>query len=80
MAVHTSYKWTISLPMGLARDAERAAREAGWTKSGLVREALRLYIEERRWRTLQREMAARAQALGLQTEGDVVRLIRAGRR
>jgi hypothetical protein len=39
-----------------------------------------MYIEERRWRKLQRETAARAQALGLQGEEDVVRLVRAGRK
>jgi metal-responsive CopG/Arc/MetJ family transcriptional regulator len=66
--------------MGLARDADRVAREKGWTKSELLREALRMYIEEHRWRKLQPETVARAQALGLQSEEDVVRLIRAGRK
>jgi len=45
-----------------------------------VREALRLYIEERRWRKLQHETAARAQVLGLKSEEDVVRLVRSGRK
>jgi len=78
--VRTSCRWTISLPMGLARDAERVANEEGRSKSELVREALRLYIEERRWRTPQRETAARARTLGLRSKEDVVCLIRAGRK
>jgi hypothetical protein len=45
-----------------------------------VREALRVYIEERRWRKLQRDTAARAAVLGLRDEDDVERLVDAGRR
>lgn len=36
---------TISLPPRLLRDAERLAEQESRTKSELVREALRLYIE-----------------------------------
>lgn len=78
--MRTTQTWTVSLPPNLVRDAERTAKEEDRTKSELVREALRMYIEERRWRKLQRETAARAQALGLQSEEDVVRLVRAGRK
>ena len=46
----------------------------------LVREALRVYIDERRWRKLQRDTAARAAVLGLRDEDDVERLVDAGRR
>ena len=67
--------WTISLPPKLVRQAERTAKEENRTKSELVREALRLYLEERRWRKLQRQTAIRAQALGIKTEEDVNRLI-----
>jgi CopG family transcriptional regulator / antitoxin EndoAI len=78
--MRTTQTWTVSLPPNLVREAERTAKEEDRTKSELVREALRMYIEERRWRKLQRETAARAQALGLQGEEDVVRLVRAGRK
>ena len=47
--MRTTQTWTVSLPPNLLRDAERAAKEEDRTKSELVREALRLYIEERRW-------------------------------
>ena len=78
--MRTTQTWTVSLPPNLVREAERTAKEEDRTKSELVREALRMYIEERRWRKLQRETAARAQALGLQGEEDVVCLVRAGRK
>ncbi len=78
--MRTTQTWTVSLPPNLVREAERTANEEDRTKSELVREALRMYIEERRWRKLQREITARAQALGLRSEEDVVRLVRAGRK
>lgn len=67
--------WTISLPPKLVKEAERTAREENRTRSELVREALRFYLEERRWRKLQRKTALRAQALGITTEEDVNRLV-----
>ena len=73
--MRTTQTWTVSLPPNLLREAERTAKEEDRTKSELVREALRMYIEERRWRKLQRETAARAEMLGLRSEEDVVRLV-----
>ncbi len=72
--------WTISLPPKLVREAERTAKEDNRTKSELVREALRFYLEERRWRKLQRHTTVRAQALGIQTEDDVNRLVHEARK
>ncbi|MDR7536510.1 MAG: ribbon-helix-helix protein, CopG family [Armatimonadota bacterium] len=67
--------WTISLPPELVREAERAAKAERRTRSELVREALRFYLEERQWRRLQRKTALQAQALGIRTEEDVNRLV-----
>jgi CopG family transcriptional regulator/antitoxin EndoAI len=78
--MRTTRTWTVSLPPNLIREAERTAKEEDRTKSELVREALRFYIEERRWRKLQRDTAARAEVLGLRDEDDVERLVDAGRR
>ena len=72
--------WTISLPPGIVREAERTAKEENRTKSELVREALRMYLEERRWRKLQQKTALRAQALGIRTEEQVDQLVHAVRR
>jgi CopG family transcriptional regulator/antitoxin EndoAI len=78
--MRTTRTWTVSLPPNLVREAERTAKEENRTRSELVREALRVYIEERRWRNLQRDTAARAAVLGLRSEDDVERLVDAGRR
>ncbi len=78
--MRTTQSWTVSLPPKLIKEAERVAREEDRTKSELVREALRLYIEERRWRKLQRETAIKAQVLGIKTEEDVDRLVHSVRK
>lgn len=69
--MRTTKTWTISLPPKLVREAERTAKEENRTKSELVREALRMYLEEQRWRKLQQKTALKAQALGIRTEEDV---------
>jgi len=73
--MRTAKTLTISLSPQLARETERTAREKQCSKSEVVREALRIYLEERRWKKLQHETAARAQALGIHTEDDVDNLI-----
>ncbi len=78
--MRTTGTLTVSLPPELLREAERTAREEKRTKSELVREALRFYIEERRWRKLQREVSVRAQALGITSEEDVDRLVHSARK
>ncbi len=78
--MRTTGTLTVSLPPELLREAERTAREEKRTKSELVREALRFYIEERRWRKLQREVFVRAQALGITSEEDVDRLVHSARK
>jgi CopG family transcriptional regulator / antitoxin EndoAI len=70
---------SLSIPPDLLREAERIAKQEGRTKSELFREALRRYVEERRWRTLQRYGAGRARRLGLM-ERDVDRAIQEFRR
>ncbi|PYN71497.1 MAG: hypothetical protein DMD97_27320 [Candidatus Rokuibacteriota bacterium] len=52
--MRTTRVLSFSLPPDLVREAERIAKQEGRTKSELFREALRRYVEERRWRALQR--------------------------
>ena len=78
--MRTTQTWTVSLPPRLIKEAERVAKEEDRTKSELVREALRMYIEERRWRKLQRQTAIKAQAFGIKTEEDVDRLVHSVRK
>ncbi|MBI3824849.1 MAG: ribbon-helix-helix protein, CopG family [Candidatus Rokubacteria bacterium] len=70
---------SLSLPPDLFREAERVAKQEGRTKSELFREALRRYVEERRWRGLQRYGASRSRKLGM-TEAAVGRSVQEFRR
>lgn len=65
---------SLSLPPGLAKEAEQIAKKEGRTKSELFREALRRYIQAQKLRGLQRHGAHQAQKLGLK-ETDVERLV-----
>ncbi len=69
----------LSLPSDLVREAERLAKQEGRTKTEVLREALRLYSEERRWRGLQRYGAGRARKVRLR-EPDVDSAIQEFRR
>ncbi|MFQ5882514.1 MAG: ribbon-helix-helix protein, CopG family [Candidatus Methylomirabilales bacterium] len=56
---------SLSLPPELLREAERAAKREGRTKSELFREALRRYLLEEKVRQLQRYGARQARKLGI---------------
>ena len=68
-----------SLPSDLIREADRVARQEGRTKTEILREALRRYVAERRWRGLQSYGAGRARKVGL-TAGNVERTVQEFRR
>jgi CopG family transcriptional regulator/antitoxin EndoAI len=70
---------SLSLPSDLVREAERLARQEGRTKTEVLREALRRYSEQRRWRGLQRYGAGRAKKAGM-SETDVERAVQELRR
>ena len=57
---------TFSLPPEMAEQARQLMQEEGRTMSELIREALRLYMDEREW--LRRERRQRAQARNNQSE------------
>ena len=69
-SMRTSKILSLSLPPDLLREAERVAKKEGRTKSELFREAVRRYIEERRWTELRRYGAKQARKLGIR-ETDV---------
>ncbi len=72
--MRTSKTLSLSLPLELAREAERIAKREGKTKSELFEEALRRYVQEQRWRDLRRYGAQRARKLGIR-EPEVERAI-----
>ena len=73
--MRTSKVLSLSLPPTMLQEAERLAKKEGRTKSELFREALRRYLQERRWAALRRYGAQRASSLGLK-ETDVERVIK----
>ena len=66
---------SLSIPPKLLREAERLAKREGRTRSELMREALRRYMADSRWRELQEFGRTQARKLGI-TEADVERLVR----
>jgi CopG family transcriptional regulator/antitoxin EndoAI len=77
--VRTTKILSLSLPPELLREAERVAKKEGRTKSELFREALRRYIQERRWAELRRYGAQRVRELGIK-ETKIERVIEAYRK
>jgi CopG family transcriptional regulator/antitoxin EndoAI len=80
-AMATTRVRSLSLPSDLVREAERLAKQEGRTRTEVLREALRRYGEERRWRQLQRYGSRRTRKLGLK-ETDIegaIQEIRRGR-
>jgi CopG family transcriptional regulator/antitoxin EndoAI len=60
---------SLSLPSDLVREAERLAKQEGRTRTEILREALRRYGQEQRWRGLQRYGAGRARKAGVREAG-----------
>lgn len=66
---------SISLPPALARELGRVARTEHRTKSGLIQDAIRYYLESRRWKALQQDIAYRAERAGIRTDDDIETLL-----
>jgi metal-responsive CopG/Arc/MetJ family transcriptional regulator len=72
--VRTSKLVTISLLPELLEEAERLAKEEKRTRSEFFREAIRRYIEEKKWERIYRYGRLIAQEQGL-AEEDVEQLV-----
>lgn len=66
---------TVSLSSEILSQMEEVMRAEGLTRSELLREALRRYLQEREWLGIVREATKRNQELGITAE-DVDRLVR----
>ena len=66
---------TLRVPDELDRELEKRSAAQGVSKSDLAREALRRYLQVADFRALRVELVARAQALGVDTDEDVFRLL-----
>lgn len=57
------------------REVENVAKEENRTKSELIREALRRYMEDREWEKLTRYARIKSAATGIKTEEDIQRVV-----
>ena len=70
---------TISLPAEMAVQIEQLMQEERRTKSELLREALRRYVEEREWRKILRYGRMKAREKGI-TEDQIENIVDAYRK
>ncbi len=66
---------SISLPVEIIKEVERMAKTEHKTRSGIIQDAVRSYIELRKWFDLQQRLSAQARSLKLNTDDDVERLV-----
>jgi plasmid stability protein len=67
---------TLRVPDELDQELQRRSAAQGISKSDLAREALRRYLFVTDFRALRSELVARAQALGINTDEDVFRVLK----
>ncbi|MEW6511214.1 MAG: ribbon-helix-helix domain-containing protein [Bacteroidota bacterium] len=66
---------TLSIPPRLLRDTEKLAKQEQRTKSELMRDALRLYLDLQNDKGFRRAVRRRAAQLGIATENEVERIV-----
>jgi len=66
---------TISIMPDFFKEVERIAKEENRTKSELIREALRRYIEDREWEKLTRYARLKSSETGVKTEEDIQQVV-----
>lgn len=66
---------SFSIMPDFLREVEKVAKEENRTKSELIREALRRYIEDREWEKLTRYVRIKSAETGIKTEEDIQRVV-----
>jgi metal-responsive CopG/Arc/MetJ family transcriptional regulator len=62
---------TVSLPEPLTEELDTVSREAGTSRSEIVREALKSYFTLREYRALRAELTIEAASKGIVTDEDI---------
>ena len=62
---------SVSFPEEMAVELDRLAKESGRTRSEIVKEALRAYLWEERFRTFRTRIRPKAKKRGFVTDEDV---------
>ncbi len=73
--MRTTKIMTLSLPPEMAKEVETLVKEENRTKSELFREALRKYINDKRWQQIRQWGMKTSLELDIATEEDVNKLI-----
>jgi metal-responsive CopG/Arc/MetJ family transcriptional regulator len=66
---------SVSLADDMAKSLEKEAKRSGRSKSGVVKEALREYLWEERFRRLRGKMVRGAESRGVLTDEDVFKAV-----
>ena len=66
---------SFSIMPDFFKEVEKAAREENRTKSELIREALRRYLEDREWEKLTRYARKKSAETGIRTEEEIQRVV-----
>ncbi len=64
---------SVSIPEEMAVELDKSSKESGRTRSEIVKEALRSFLWEERFRTLQNAIRPKAKKRGFVTDEDVVK-------
>jgi metal-responsive CopG/Arc/MetJ family transcriptional regulator len=62
---------TVSLPEPMTKELDAVSREAGTSRSEIVRDALKRYFVLREYRALRAELTIEAESKGIITDEDV---------
>lgn len=71
---------SVSLTQDLEEKVKALAKARGQTKNGLIQEALRQYVLRQELEPIEKKMQARARAIGIESDEDVVALVHETRR
>ena len=62
---------SVSFPEEMAVELERSAKKSGRSKSELIKEALRAYLWEERFKKIRKTVTVKAKSKGIVTDEDV---------
>ena len=66
---------SISLPEDIALEIERMAKKEHKTKSGVIQDAVRNYIESRKWQELQLKISPYARRLKIESDMEIEKIV-----
>lgn len=66
---------SVSFSEEMADELEKMAKSKGRTKSSLIKEALRAYLWEEKFKEVKKKIATKAKSKGFVTDDDVFRAV-----